>query len=38
MGPQLRRDIQDNLQTLMDWTTCVQVIKSNSVSLNMLYI
>jgi len=32
MPPNLRRDTQANLQTLMDWTTCVHVIKNNSVS------
>lgn len=32
MPPQLRHDTQANLQTLMDWSTCVRVIKNNSVS------
>ncbi|KIJ89396.1 hypothetical protein K443DRAFT_16172 [Laccaria amethystina LaAM-08-1] len=30
MPPQLRHDTQANLQTLMDWTTCVHVIKNNA--------
>lgn len=32
---QMRKDIHHNLQTLMDWSTCVHVIKSNSVSSNI---
>ena len=33
MPSRLRHDTQANLQTLMDWTTCVRVIKTNAVSL-----
>ena len=38
MPPQLRYDTQTNLQTLMDWTTCVHVIKNNAVGLMGIFI
>lgn len=38
MPLQLCCDTQANLQTLMDWTTCVHVIKNNAASLVVSHI